>query len=143
MDDTLTIFPRTSHAYLAEAVVGLLTGLGSQTGSTRVQLRTEAKYRLDWANRNFAGPKDPSDLIFGVGLQREFGAPVPPPPAPKVVEVMQPAPLPPAPPPPGPVNSEGDGVPDRIASTSAPIPRRGPPSMPLAVPSRTRSNCKA
>lgn len=116
MDDTLTKYPHTFHTYLAEAGVGLMTGLGSQTGSTRVQLRTEAKYRVDWANANFAGPKDPSDLIFGVGLQMQFGAPVPPPPPPpppKIVEVMQPAP-PPPPPPPGPVDSDGDGVPDSI-----------------------------
>ena len=117
MDDTLTRYPRTYHTYLAEAGVGLLTGLGSQIGSTRVQLRTEAKYRVDWANRGFAGPKDPSDLIFGVGVQMEFGAPVPPPPPappPRIVEVMQPAPPPPPAPAPGPVDSDGDGVPDSI-----------------------------
>lgn len=115
MDDTLTKAPRTYHTYLAEAGVGLMTGLGKQTGSTRVQLRTEAKYRVDWANRGLYGPKDPSDLIFGVGLQMMFGAPEPPPPAPveKIVEVQVPAPAPP-PPPPGPVDSDGDGVPDSI-----------------------------
>jgi OmpA-OmpF porin, OOP family len=116
MDDTLTKSPRTFHTYLAEAGVGLLTGLGDQTGSTRVQLRTEAKYRLEWANPGLYGPKDPSDLIFGVGVQMEFGAPVPPPPpppAPKIVEVQAPPP-PPPPPPPGPVDSDGDGVPDDI-----------------------------
>ena len=99
MDDTLTKNPHTFHAILAEAGVGLLTGLGDQTGSTRVQLRTEAKYRVEWANPGLYGPKDPSDLIFGVGVQMEFGAPVPPPPPP---------------PPPGPVDSDGDGVPDSI-----------------------------
>jgi OmpA-OmpF porin, OOP family len=116
MDDTLTKAPRTFHTYLAEAGVGLLTGLGSQTGSTRVQLRTEAKYRLEWANPGLYGPKDPSDLIFGVGVQMMFGAPEPPPPpppAPKIVEVMTPAP-PPPPPPPAPLDSDGDGVPDSI-----------------------------
>jgi OOP family OmpA-OmpF porin len=116
MDDTLTRYPRTYHTYLAEAGVGLLYGLGSQTGSTRVQLRTEAKYRVDWANSNFAGPRDPSDLIFGVGVNMEFGAPVPPPPPPpppKIVEVQVAAP-PPPPPPPGPIDSDGDGVPDSI-----------------------------
>ena len=35
----------TTITKLAEAGAGLLTGLGSQKGSTRVQLRTEAKYR--------------------------------------------------------------------------------------------------
>jgi OOP family OmpA-OmpF porin len=116
MDDTLTRSPHTFHAILAEAGVGLLTGLGDQTGSTRVQLRTEAKYRLEFANPGLYGPKDPSDLIFGVGVQMEFGAPVPPPPPPpppKIVEV-QVAPPPPPPPPPGPVDSDGDGVPDSI-----------------------------
>ena len=53
-----------------------LTGLGSQTGSTRVQLRTEAKYRMEWANPDRYGVKDPSGLIFGVGVQMNFGAPV-------------------------------------------------------------------
>jgi outer membrane protein OmpA-like peptidoglycan-associated protein len=66
MDDTLTKSPRTFHTVLAEAGVGLLTGLGDQTGSTRVQLRTEAKYRLEFASAGNYGPKDPSDLIFGV-----------------------------------------------------------------------------
>src|SRR6202023_1187461 len=116
MDDTLTKSPRTFHTFLAEAGVGLLTGLGDQTGSTRVQLRTEAKYRLEFASAGNYGPKDPSDLIFGVGVQMEFGAPVPPPPPPsppKVVEVQVPAPAPP-PPPPGPMDSDGDGVPDAI-----------------------------
>lgn len=117
LDDTLTKFPRTFHTYLAEAGAGLLTGLGDQTGSTRVQLRTEVKYRLEWANPGLYGPKDPSDLIFGVGLQMEFGAPVPPPPPPpppKIVEVQAPPPPPPPAPPPGPVDSDGDGVPDDI-----------------------------
>jgi OOP family OmpA-OmpF porin len=118
MDDTLTKYPRTYHTFLAEAGVGLLTGIGDQTGSTRVQLRTEAKYRLEWANAGAYGPKDPSDLIFGVGVQMEFGAPVPPPPpppAPKIVEVQAPPPPPPPPPPPaGPIDTDGDGVPDSI-----------------------------
>ena len=74
------------------------------------------KYRLEFASAGNYGPKDPSDLIFGVGVQMEFGAPVPPPPPPpppKIVEV-QVAPPPPPPPPPGPVDSDGDGVPDSI-----------------------------
>ncbi len=92
------------HGFMAEAGIGLLTGIGSQTGSTRVQLRTQAKYRLEWANPDAYGPKDPSDLIFGVGLQVSFGAPVaqvavapPPPPPPEAA-----APPPPPPPPPAP-----------------------------------------
>jgi OOP family OmpA-OmpF porin len=115
MQDTLTKYPHTYQTFEGEAGLGLLYGLGSQTGSTRVQLRTEAKYRLDFANRNFAGPEDPSDLVFGVGLNVEFGAPVPPPPPPpppKIVEVQ--APPPPPPPPAGPLDSDNDGVPDSI-----------------------------
>ena len=116
MEDSLTKAPRAFHTYLAEAGVGLLTGLGSQSGSTRVQMRTEAKYRLEFANAGFYGPKDPSDLIFGVGVQMMFGAPVPPPPLPpppRIVEVQAPPP-PPPPPPQGPLDSDGDGVPDNI-----------------------------
>jgi OmpA-OmpF porin, OOP family len=91
------------HGFMAEAGIGLLTGIGSQTGSTRVQLRTQAKYRLEWANPDIYGPKDPSDLIFGVGLQVSFGAPVaqvavaPPPPPPPPPEAAAPPPPPPAP----------------------------------------------
>lgn len=96
------------HGFMAEAGVGLLTGIGSQTGSTRVQLRTQAKYRLQWANPDAFGPKDPSDLIFGVGLQVSFGAPVPqapvaPPPPPP--EAAAPPPPPPPPPPPEPCHA--------------------------------------
>ena len=91
------------HGFMAEAGIGLLTGIGSQTGSTRVQLRTQAKYRLEWANPDFYGPKDPSDLILGVGLQVSFGAPVaqvavaPPPPPPPEAAAPPPPPPPPLP----------------------------------------------
>jgi len=105
----------THDAFLAEVGAGLLTGIGSQTGSTRVQLRTEAKYRLEWANPGLYGPKDPSDLIFGVGLQVMFGAPVPQPAARVAPPPPPPAPAPPPPPPPpAPLDSDGDGVPDSI-----------------------------
>jgi OOP family OmpA-OmpF porin len=91
------------HGFMAEAGIGLLTGIGSQTGSTRVQLRTQAKYRLEFANPDAYGPKDPSDLIFGVGLQVSFGAPVPQvavaPPPPPPPEAAAPPPPPPPPPP--------------------------------------------
>ena len=116
MQDTLTKYPHTYQTYEGEAGLGVLYGLGSQTGSTRAQLRTEAKYRVDFANRNFAGPKDPSDLVVGVGLNIEFGAPVPPPPPapePKIVQVQAPTP-PPPPPPAAPLDSDNDGVPDSI-----------------------------
>jgi outer membrane protein OmpA-like peptidoglycan-associated protein len=72
---------------------------------------------MEWANPGLYGPKDPSDLIFGVGVQMMFGAPEPPPPpppAPKIVEVAAPPPPPPPPPPPAPLDSDGDGVPDSI-----------------------------
>jgi len=112
MDDTVGPGD-TYHTFLAEAGAGLLTGIGSQTGSFRVQLRTEAKYRLEFANRGVYGPKDPSDLVFGAGLQFMFGAPTPPPP----VAAAPPPPPPeaaPPPPPPAPLDSDGDGVPDSI-----------------------------
>jgi outer membrane protein OmpA-like peptidoglycan-associated protein len=64
----------TYHTFLAEAGVGLLTGIGSQEGPTRVQLRTEAKYRMEWANPSMFGVKDPSGIVFGVGVQMNFGA---------------------------------------------------------------------
>jgi OOP family OmpA-OmpF porin len=92
----------TYHTYLAEAGIGLLTGLGSQQGSTRVQLRTEAKYRVEFANASRFGVQDPSGLMFGVGVQMNFGAPDDRPPVIKEVvrEVEVPAPTPPPPPPP-------------------------------------------
>jgi OmpA-OmpF porin, OOP family len=92
----------TFHTFAAEAGIGLLTGLGRQDGSTRVQLRTEAKYRMEWANPNLFGVKDPSGLIFGVGVQMNFGAPDDRPPVVKEVVREVPAPTPPPPPPPPP-----------------------------------------
>ena len=88
----------------AEAGIGLLTGLGRQDGSTRVQLRTEAKYRMEWASAHTFGVKDPSGVVLGVGVQMNFGAPDDRPP--KVVtkevvrEVQVQPPPPPLPPPP-------------------------------------------
>ena len=67
---------------LAEGGVGLLTGLGDQTGSTRLLLRTEAKYRREFIDTTTYGARDPSDVVFGVGLQVLFGAPTPAPMAP-------------------------------------------------------------
>jgi outer membrane protein OmpA-like peptidoglycan-associated protein len=90
------------HTYLAEAGAGLLTGIGSQSGAVRLQLRTEAKYRLEFANRDEFGPKDPSDLIFGVGFTLSFGNPVPPPMVAKAAPVVEEPPPPPPPPPPAP-----------------------------------------
>jgi outer membrane protein OmpA-like peptidoglycan-associated protein len=87
--------------WLAEAGVGLLTGLGSQSGSTRLQLRTEAKYRYEFIRNTQFVPNNPRDVILGVGLQFMFGAPTPPPPP--VARALPPPPPPePAPPPPPP-----------------------------------------
>ena len=107
------------NAWLAEAGLGLLTGLGSQSGATRLQLRTEAKYRYEFIHNTPQIPNDPRDVIFGVGLQLMFGAPTPPPPP--VAKVLPPPPPPepappPPPPPPPPVDGDddGDGVPNSI-----------------------------
>jgi outer membrane protein OmpA-like peptidoglycan-associated protein len=104
LDDRTSVpgLARTYHTFLAEAGVGLLTGIGSQTGSTRVQLRTEAKYRMEWANASRFGANDPSNLILGVGIQMNFGAPDERPPVIKEVVREVPAPQPPPPPPPPP-----------------------------------------
>jgi outer membrane protein OmpA-like peptidoglycan-associated protein len=96
----------TYHTFAAEAGIGLLTGLGRQDGSTRVQLRTEAKYRMEFASPETFGVRDPSGLVLGLGVQMNFGAPDDRPP--KIVtkevvrEVQVPAPVPPPPPPPPP-----------------------------------------
>ena len=65
----------TYHTFTAEAGIGLLTGLGRQDGSTRVQLRTEAKYRMEFASPETFGVRDPSGVVFGLGVQMNFGAP--------------------------------------------------------------------
>jgi OmpA-OmpF porin, OOP family len=104
----------TFHTYAAEAGFGILTGLGRQDGSTRVQLRTEAKYRMEFASADRFGVKDPSGVVFGLGVQMNFGAPDDR--APKIVtkEVMRevqvaaPPPPPPPPPPPLPPPPKGD-----------------------------------
>jgi OmpA-OmpF porin, OOP family len=94
----------TFHTYLAEAGLGVLTGIGSQEGPTRVQLRTEAKYRMEWANPSMFGVKDPSGLMFGVGMQINFAAHDDRPPVIKDIMREVPAPVvaPPPPPPPPP-----------------------------------------
>jgi outer membrane protein OmpA-like peptidoglycan-associated protein len=84
--------------WLAEGGVGLLTGLGSQTGSTRLQLRTEAKYRYEFIKNAAFIPNHPGDVIVGVGFQLMFGAPTPPPPP--VARALPPPPEPAAAPPP-------------------------------------------
>jgi OmpA-OmpF porin, OOP family len=102
----------TYNTWAAEGGVGALTALGSQLGSFRMQLRTEAKYRREFIQNTAYNPNNPGDVIFGLGLQFEFGAPVPSPP--KVVEATPPPPAPPPPPPPPPLDSDNDGVPDDI-----------------------------
>ena len=114
MDDK-SDYPGSSYTTpTAEAGIGLLTGLGRQDGSTRVQLRTEAKYRMEWASAHTFGVKDPSGVVLGVGVQMNFGAPDDRPP--KVVtkevvhEVQVQPPPPPPPPPPLPPPPKGDIV---------------------------------
>jgi OmpA-OmpF porin, OOP family len=87
----------TNRAWMAEAGVGMLTGLGDQSGSTRLQLRTEAKYRREFIQNTAFIPNNPGDVVFGVGLQLSFGNPSRPPP---VVAA------PPPPPEPAPVPRE-------------------------------------
>jgi OmpA-OmpF porin, OOP family len=105
-----------NQTWMAEGGVGALVGLGDQTGSTRVQLRTEAKYRRELIQNVALIPRNPGDVVFGLGLNFMFGAPTPPPvaraaPPPPPPE---PPPPPPPPPPPAPLDSDGDGVPDSI-----------------------------
>jgi outer membrane protein OmpA-like peptidoglycan-associated protein len=101
MTDNIGRFSGDNTAWLAEAGLGLLTGLGSQSGSTRLQLRTEAKYRYEFIHNTPEIPNSPGDVVFGVGLQLMFGAPTPPPPP--VARALPPPPPPePAPPPPPP-----------------------------------------
>ncbi len=49
--------------------------------SLRVQFRTEAKYRWEFAQGIPDVPRNPGDVVFGAGVQLMFGAPTPPPPA--------------------------------------------------------------
>lgn len=106
----------TYHTFTAEAGIGLLTGLGRQDGSTRVQLRTEAKYRMEFASPDTFGVRDPSGLVLGLGVQMNFGAPDDRPPKivtqekvveKEVVREVQ-VPAPPPPPPPLPPPPKGD-----------------------------------
>ena len=100
LDDITPGYGKTS-TFAGEVGGGLMVGLGPQTGRNRIQLRAEAKYRREFIDTNYSGNKDPNDVIFGLGVQFMFGAPVPPPP--KLAAV-----------PPPPLDSDGDGVPDSI-----------------------------
>jgi len=97
MDDRLTGFKRTS-TFAGEVGAGLLWGLRPMEGPTRLYVRTEAKYRKEFATTSY-GASDVGDVIFGVGLQLAWGAPTP-----------RPVEAPPAPP----ADSDHDGVPDSI-----------------------------
>jgi OOP family OmpA-OmpF porin len=90
-------------AFDGEIGGGLLFSFGHQDGPKRLLLRAEAKYRKTFAEELPSGAADPSDTVFGVGLQYLFGAPTAPSAAPVAA-------TPPAPPPPA--DSDGDGVPD-------------------------------
>src|SRR3984957_5119654 len=105
----------TNTAWRAEAGAGFLTGIGSQSGSTRLQLRTEAKNRMEFIQGVADVPKNPGDVIFGLGFQLMFGAPTPPPVA-RELPPQPPAEAPPPPPPPPPADGDddGDGVPNSI-----------------------------
>ena len=96
MDDKLTGFARTS-TFAGEVGGGLLFAFGHQDGSKRLLLRTEAKYRKEFATTGY-GASDVGDTVFGVGLQYLFGAPTP---APMVA-------------PPPPMDSDHDGVTDDL-----------------------------
>ena len=109
MDDTVGRGNGTNHTWTAEGGLGALTGIGSQTGSFRVQLRTEAKYRREFVEASLYNPKNPGDVLYGVGVQFEFGAPVPPP-APKMVAVAPPPPPPPPPPAPRHITLSADAL---------------------------------
>jgi len=99
----------TNRAWMAEAGVGMLTGLGNQSGSTRIQLRTEAKYRREFIQNNAFIPNNPGDVVFGVGLQLSFGNPTRPAPVVSAPPPPEPAPTPRevvvAPPPPEPCHA--------------------------------------
>jgi len=97
IDDKLTGYGRTS-TFAGEVGGGLLWGLGRQEGPTRLHLRTEAKYRREFATTAY-GASDVGDVIFGLGLQLSWGAPTAPPAAP---------------PPPPPMDSDHDGVTDDL-----------------------------
>lgn len=109
MSDNIGGHSVNNQAVLGEAGFGVLTAIGSQAGSTRLQLRTEAKYRHEFLTNGVYVPDNPNDVIVGVGFQFLFGAHTqPPPPVAKVLPPPPPEPAPPPPPPP-PVDGDDDG----------------------------------
>jgi OOP family OmpA-OmpF porin len=83
-----------NHTWMAEAGIGALTGIGNQAGATRLQLRTEAKYRREFIQSNAFIPNNPGDIVFGVGLQLSFGNPTRPVPVAAAAPPPEPAPVP-------------------------------------------------
>jgi OOP family OmpA-OmpF porin len=83
-----------NHTWMAEAGIGALTGIGNQAGATRLQLRTEAKYRREFIQSNAFIPNNPGDIVFGVGLQLSFGNPTRPVPVAAAAPPAEPAPVP-------------------------------------------------
>lgn len=102
MDDDIGGYKPRNHAWLAEAGFGALTALGNQSGSMRLQLRTEAKYRREFIQNTAYIPNNPGDVVLGVGFQFMFGAPTPPPPVAKEPPPPPPEAAAPPPPPPAP-----------------------------------------
>ena len=98
MTDNVGRISTNNTGWLAEAGAGVFIGIGDQTGSTRFQFRTEAKYRYEFMKYTQYVPNDPRDVVVGAGFQLMFGAPTPPPP----------------PPPPVDGDDDGDGVPNSI-----------------------------
>ena len=73
MDDSVGGHTTPYHSGLAEAGLGVLAGLGSQTGSTRLQFRVEGKYRIEFISSNEYGPQQPGDVLLSAGLQLSWG----------------------------------------------------------------------
>src|SRR6202789_1595627 len=98
-----------NNGWIAEGGIGALTALGKQTGSTRFQLRTEVKYRRSFIQDAAFIPNNTHDVVFGLGFDFMFGAPVPPPapppPPPPPPEAAAPPPPPPPPPAPEPCHA--------------------------------------
>lgn len=96
MEDRLTGASRAS-GLIGEVGAGLLWNLGHSNSSTRLAIRTEAKYRR-FDGTSPSGMSNAGDTLFGLGLQYMWGLPV----------------AAPTPPPAPPADSDNDGVPDTI-----------------------------
>jgi len=143
MSDDIGRKSQNDEGWLAEAGGGVLVGLGSQSGSTRWQFRTEAKYRREFIQGIPDVPKNPGDVILGVGFQLMFGAPTPPPPVARELPPPRRRRLLPRRPRPLRWMATMTAMACRIRSTSVPIRRRATWSTPTVAPSRTRSSSRA